>query len=108
MTEIDGVKYARVMFIVGLEHNNYDANLKLANTLNEKINEINSSLSRGVMKKQGKGVNGIYNQDFSPNGFLIEVGGQYNSIDEVNNTLKVLAKVLFSYISEEQNEKKEN
>jgi len=60
------------------------------------------------MKKSGKGVNGVYNQDFSPDAILIEVGGQYNNISEVNNTLKVLAKILANYIKEEEiNEKEE-
>lgn len=108
MTEQDGVKYARLMFVVGLENPAYEANLKIANSLNDKIKEINPNLSRGVVEKQGKGVNGVYNQDFSPNGVLIEMGGQYNTIEEVNNTLKVLAKVLFTYIEEDLNETKEN
>ena len=59
------------------------------------------TLDRGVLKKSGKGVNGIYNQDFNSNTMLIEVGGQYNNIIEVNNTLKVFAKVLSKYIKED-------
>ena len=51
------------------------------------------------MKKGGSGVNGIYNQDFSPNTLLIELGGQYNSINEVNNTVLVLAEVLKEVIT---------
>ncbi len=105
-TEIDGVKYAKVLFVVGLEHESYEKNLQFANRLNDLIKDVDSSLSRGIMEKKGKGVNGKYNQDFSPHTVLIEVGGQYNSIEEVNNTLKVLAKVLFLYISEAENEKK--
>lgn len=107
ITEINGEKYARVMFVVGLENPDYEANLAMAKNLNEKIKTIDNSLSRGVLEKSGKGVNGVYNQDFSPNTVLIEMGGQYNSIEEVNNTLKVLAKVIFSYM-EEVNEKEKN
>ena len=51
------------------------------------------------MKRGGAGVNGIYNQDFSPNTLLIEIGGQYNSISEVNNTVEVLAEVLNEVIN---------
>ena len=43
----------------------------------------------------------IYNQDFDPNTILIEVGGQYNYIEEVNNTLKIFADILYDYLSEE-------
>ena len=98
MTEIDGVKYARVLFIVGLEHQNYEANLNLAKTLNEKLKNINPTLSRGVLEKKGPGVNGVYNQDFNPNTILIEVGGQYNYIEEVNNTLKIMAQIIYEYL----------
>lgn len=101
MTEIDGKKYAKIMFVVGLKHENYAPNLELANTLNEKLKEFNPSLSRGVLEKDNAGANGIYNQDFDPNTILIEVGGQYNYIEEVNNTLKVFADILYDYLGEE-------
>ena len=97
MVEIDGKKYAKIMFVVGLKHENYAPNLELANILNEKIVGINENLSRGVLQKDNSGANGIYNQDFDPNTILIEVGGQYNYIEEVNNTLKVFASILYDY-----------
>lgn len=102
-TEFDGKRYARLLFVVGLEHSNYAENLAQAEILNEKIKAINVSLTRGIMQKKGSGVNGIYNQDFSKYTFLIEVGAQDNTIEEINNTLKVLAKVLFEYITEVEN-----
>ena len=101
MTEIDGKKYAKIMFVVGLKHDNYAPNLELANVLNEKLKEVNPNLSRGVLEKDNAGANGIYNQDFDPNTILIEVGGQYNFIEEVNNTLKIFADILYDYLSEE-------
>ncbi len=103
-TEINGEAYARVLFVVGLDNPKYEANLNLAMNLKEKILSYNDNLVRGIMKKSGKGVNGVYNQDFDPNTMLIEVGGQYNSISEVNNTLKVLAELLAEFIKEEDNE----
>lgn len=99
--EIDGVKYAKMMFVVGLKHENYQPNLDLAKALNEKIRAIDSSLTRGVLQKDNAGANGIYNQDFDPNTILIEVGGQYNYIEEVNNSLKVFANVLYDYLKGE-------
>ena len=99
--EIDGTTYAKILFVVGLDHDNYKPNLELANTLNKRIIRINPCLSRGVYKKSGKGVNGIYNQDFNPNTILIEVGGQYNSISEAKRTLKVMASILYEYIMED-------
>ena len=61
------------------------------------------SLFRSIYKKSGAGVNGVYNQDFHKNVMLVEVGGQYNNISEVDNTLKVLANILAEYIKEDQN-----
>ncbi len=100
MVEIDGKKYAKIMFVVGLKHDNYGPNLELANNLNEKIKNFNPDLTRGVLQKNNSGANGIYNQDFDPNTILIEVGGQYNYIEEVNNTLKVFANILYDYFEE--------
>jgi len=106
-TEINGEKYAKILFVVGLDHDNYEPNLKLAENLSSILKKYNENLYRGIMKKSGKGVNGIYNQDFHINTMLIEVGGQYNNISEVNNTLKIFAQVLRDYIKENLNEEKE-
>ena len=105
MVELDGKKYAKVLFVVGLENKNYEPNLSLANKLNDMIKKISPKLTRGVLEKQGKGVNGVYNQDFNQNTILIEVGGQYNYIEEVNNTLKIIAKVIYEYLNLYEKEK---
>lgn len=102
VTEIDGKKYAKILFVVGLEHDSYEPNLQLAKKLNEKVKKIAPTLSRGVLEKKGPGVNGKYNQDFNKNTILIEVGGQYNYIEEVNNTLKIIAKVIYEYLEDEK------
>lgn len=99
-TTINGKSYAKVMFLVGLEHENYQKNLDLATRLNELISQFDSTLSRGIYQKEGPGVNGIYNQDFSSKAILIEVGGQYNTIEEVANTIEVIARVLKDYLGE--------
>ena len=103
-TEINGEKYAKILFVVGLDHENYEPNLKLAEDLKAILKKYNENLYRGIMKKSGKGVNGIYNQDFNSKTMLIEVGGQYNNIREVNNTLKIFANVLYDYIKEDFDE----
>lgn len=92
--EIDGKKYAKVLFVVGLEHDNYQQNLNLAETLNQKLKEKYPTLTRGVVTKKGAGVDGIYNQDIHPNMILLECGGQENSIEEVMNTMEVISILL--------------
>lgn len=98
---IDNKSYAKILFVLGLENKNYLENEKMINSLNERLIKVNSCLSRGITKKSGVGVNGVYNQDFNSNVILIELGGQYNTITEVNNTLEIFAKVLAEYILEE-------
>lgn len=98
---IDNKSYAKILFVLGLENKNYLENEKMINSLNERLIKVNSCLSRGITKKSGVGVDGVYNQDFNNNAILIELGGQYNTITEVNNTLEIFAKVLAEYIWEE-------
>lgn len=98
LLETEDKSYAKVLFVVGLEHDNYTYNLELANALSALINEEVSNLSRGIYKKEGIGVDGVYNQDVSGNVILLEVGGVDSTIEEVNNTLEVVAKVINDYI----------
>lgn len=95
---IDGVKYAKTMFLLGLENANYKENEKHLIKLENWLNENYKGLSRGIYRKQGKGVNGVYNQDFSEYCILIEVGGEENTYDEVGNTIDVIAEMLNNFI----------
>lgn len=97
-TTINDKNYARILFIVGLENPNYQKNLEFTNKLQTDFETNYPGLSRGIYKKQGKGVNGVYNQDFSGNTILIEVGGEENAIQEVYNTIDVIAATLANYI----------
>jgi len=97
---INNKEYAKILFVVGLEHKNYQRNLDLANKINDLFNKYYKGLSRGVLTKEGTGVNGIYNQDISENAMLIEVGGVDNNIDEVLNTVNAISDVLSIYIGD--------
>lgn len=90
--------YAKILFVVGLENPNYEKNLALAETLSKKINGKYPGLSRGVIKKEGAGVDGVYNQDISPKSMLIEVGAYENTIEEVMCTVEAIATSLYDYI----------
>lgn len=98
--EINNVSYARVMFLLGLENENYEKNSKVIEYLNNEIEKKYPGLSRGIYKKKGPGVNGVYNQDFSENCILIEFGGSYNTIDEVYNTVEAIGQILGKYIGD--------
>ena len=56
------------------------------------------------MRKEGAGVDGVYNQDLNSNVILIEIGGNENNIEEVNNTLDIVASVIGEYLNEKEKE----
>ncbi len=98
--DIDGTSYAKILFVCGKENPNYEKNLELMNKLNNKIKEKYPSLTRGVMTHEGKGYNGVYNQDLSPNIILLECGGNENNIGEVTNTLTLIAPIIAEMLDE--------
>lgn len=97
---INGKDCAKILFVIGLEYDTYQNNLKVVEEINNIINTKYPNLSRGIMKKQGYGVNGVYNQDLDSNVILIEIGGHENNIDEVNNTLDLVADAIKEYLNE--------
>ena len=98
---INNNSYAKVLFVIGTDHAAWQQNYQLASSLNSLIDKYYYGLSRGIIKKSGPNVNGIYNQDISPFTILIEVGGVDNTIEEVNNTMLALSDVLNKYIKGE-------
>lgn len=97
---IDHKDYAKVLFIVGMENSTYQGNLELTEKIHNKLNEYYPYLSKGIYRKSGYGVNGIYNQDFSPNTILIEIGGYENTTTEVLNTSLAFARCFLEVINE--------
>ena len=95
---INEKSYAKILFIIGLENPNYQENLTVTTTINNMLEEKYPGITRGIYKKEGKGVNGVYNQDFDKNTILFEVGGPENTIDEVLNTADAISTVLAEYI----------
>lgn len=95
---INGKDYAKVLFVIGLNNPNYQKNMEISQNISNLINQKYPKLSRGILQKKGAGVNGVYNQDVSGNAILIECGGYENTIDEVSNTVEVLATVIKEYL----------
>lgn len=96
----DDKNYARILFIVGMENPTYQANLELTTEINKRLEEKVPGITRGIYKKEGPGVNGVYNQDVSPKAILVEMGGVENTIEEVLNSTEVLAQVLYDYLGD--------
>lgn len=98
---INGKDYAKTMFLIGLENPNYEENLQFTTQINDKMNEKYPGLSKGIYKKGGEGVNGVYNQDFSNRVILIEVGGYENSLSEVLNSVLAFSECFMEVINGE-------
>lgn len=102
-TTIDNKNYAKIMLVLGTGHENYERNHEMALRINNYLNEFNPTITRGIDIKKNSG---IYNQDLMNTAVLIEVGGPYNDIESVKNSLEILANVYQKIIGED-NEKKE-
>jgi len=100
--KIGDKSYARILFIVGLENEGYEENLKVTQTIFDMLEHDYPGITRTVYKKQGKGVNGVYNQDFDKNVIIVEMGGSENTLDEVLNSVLAFSKVLSKYIEGEE------
>ena len=96
--KINGKPYAKVMFVLGTDNERYKENQKVIKELDALLNEKYPGLSRGIRSNGGVGYNGVYNQDFATTMILIEVGGEYNTYEEVKNSAEAVANVLSEYI----------
>ncbi len=94
-------RYAKVLFVVGTDYDNYLKNRDLMEKISERMNQKIPQISKGIIEKGGSSVNGIYNQDFHPHTILIEIGGEENKFEEITNTLDIFAEALQEYIGEE-------
>ncbi|MDG5786527.1 stage II sporulation protein P [Evansella sp. AB-P1] len=100
--EINGEMYAKILFVVGSNNPNYEQNEQVKKELHSRIEEDYPGLSRGVFDpvKAGGNVNGVYNQDMSPNSILVEFGGVDNSLEEVYRSVEVFAEIFSEYYFE--------
>lgn len=95
-TTINDEKYAKMMFVVGGKHDTYEENYRVALELNKMITNINENMSRGLLLRKSSS----YNQEVSGNVLLIELGGPYNTKEEIERSLKVLAEAIYYYMEE--------
>ena len=85
--------------MIGLENSKYEENLHFTTLINDKMNEKYPGLSKGIYKKGGDGVNGVYNQDFSSKAILIEIGGYENNLTEVLNSVIAFTECFMEVIN---------
>ncbi|MFC0215836.1 stage II sporulation protein P [Paenibacillus chartarius] len=95
---IGGKDYAQVYFIIGAKNPNWKQNEQFANQIHEVLEAKYPGLSKGIHAKTANEGNGEYNQSFSPNSILIEVGGPYNSLEECYRTTDALSEAVSQII----------
>lgn len=93
---VDGVNFAKMMFVVGGKHESYMENYRVSDAINKILKNNNNQISRGLLLRKSSS----YNQELDPNVVLIELGGPENTKEEVLNTLHVLAKSIYEYLEE--------
>lgn len=89
---INNKTYAKMMFLLGMNHDDANKNLEVVTKLNNYLNDNYKGLMRNIYKRNDI----TYYQYFDSHNFIIEVGGQDNTYQEVYNSVKALAKALES------------
>jgi stage II sporulation protein P len=95
---IDNKDYAQVYFIIGGKNPNWKKNEEFANQIHQILEAKHPGISKGIHAKTENEGNGLYNQNFSPNNILIEVGGPYNTLEECYRTTDWLAEAISEVI----------
>ena len=91
---INGNLAAQLMFVIGtdgggLDHPNWNQNLKIAVKIQEKANEMYPDLFRPIIIRNSR-----YNQHVAKGACIIEVGATGNTLDECILSMQFLANVL--------------
>ena len=90
-----GEEYAaQLMFVIGtdgggLEHPNWNENLKFAVKIQEKANELYPGLFKPIVLRNSR-----YNQHLAKGASIIEVGATGNTMEQCLTSMKYLAKVI--------------
>ena len=86
---------AQLMFVIGtdgggLEHPNWQINLKYAIKIQEKANEMYPGLFRPIILRNSR-----YNQNLADAACIIEVGATGNTLEQTTGAMKYLSDVIY-------------
>ncbi len=92
--KVDDMYAAQLMFVIGtdgggLEHSNWNTNLKIAIKIQEKANEMYPGLFRPIILRNSR-----YNQHLAKGASIIEVGATGNTMEQCIVSMQCLANVL--------------
>lgn len=92
---VNGKNAAQLMFVIGTNHSNWKENFKLAIKLQERLNSYCPNLVLPINLR-----NATFNQNVRYGAFIIEVGGDGNTLDEALISTQYLAKALNDVLGE--------
>lgn len=94
-TTINGKSAARIMLVIGANHDNWKANLAFARQLEAKCNELYPGLLRDNIhiKETGR-----YNQQVHPRAVLLEIGSDLNTQEEADYAMECFAQVVYEVL----------
>ena len=87
--EINGKKVAKLRFVIGTNHKDWEKNLQWAVKIQKKADEIYPGLFEPMLIDKN-----YYNQDLGKYATLIEVGVEINSLEEAENSIECLVNVI--------------
>lgn len=94
LTKINGQESAKILLVVGRSNPQEPATLEYAKTIKSASDSQYKGLIRGIFIAHGD-----YNQDLSPQSILVEVGTQYNTLEQANQAVALFADVVPLFIA---------
>ncbi|SHE31229.1 stage II sporulation protein P [Caldanaerobius fijiensis DSM 17918] len=100
LLERNGQRYAKIMFVIGTRRNPSDKedwhkNYDFAEQVSNRVNELMPGLSLGIDTK----TYASYNQQLLDHAVLIEVGSNYNTLEEALASIKYIGKAFSDVIN---------
>lgn len=95
-TVIEGKNYATIMFLVGTKNENYKKNDSHLKVMEKYLNKNYPGLVRSTYYQKHSG----FNQFYDENMFLVELGAEQNTLEEIYNSTSALAKAIKYYVED--------
>lgn len=94
---VHGHSAAKIMLVIGCNHENWKENLAFARQLEAKCNELYPGLLRDQirMKETGR-----YNQQINGHAVLLEIGSDLNTREEAEYSMECFAHVVYEVLNE--------
>lgn len=97
---VHGHSAAKIMMVIGCNHENWKENLAFARQLEAKCNELYPGLLRDQIRIKETG---RYNQQVDPRAVLLEVGSDLNTRAEAEYAMECFAHVVYEVLNDLEN-----